>query len=73
MDVIIDWNLGNTIYHGLITLRLCGFPIVEIGVVSVRVLSSLLIRLEPWFPSKISYLFHGDYCHDVLVHRDHPK
>ena len=34
MDVIIDWNLGNTIYHGLITLRLCGFPIAEIGVVS---------------------------------------
>ena len=34
MDVIFDWNLGNMIYHGLITLRLCGFPIVEIGVVS---------------------------------------
>jgi hypothetical protein len=34
MDVIFDWNLGNKIYHGLITLRLCGFPFTEIGVVS---------------------------------------
>ena len=25
MDVIFDWNLGNMIYNGLITLRLCGF------------------------------------------------
>ena len=30
MDVIFDWNLGNMIYNGLITLRLCGFPFVEI-------------------------------------------
>ena len=35
MDVIFDWNLGNMIYHGLITLQLCGFPFTEIGVVSV--------------------------------------
>ena len=35
MDVIFDWNLGNMIYNGLITLRLCGFPFAEIGVVSV--------------------------------------
>jgi hypothetical protein len=35
MDVIFDWNLGNKIYHGLITLRLCGFPFTEIGVVSL--------------------------------------
>ena len=34
MDVIFDWNLGNMIYIGLITLRLCGFPFAEIGVVS---------------------------------------
>ena len=38
MDVIIDWNLGNMIYHGLITLRLYGFPIAEIGVVSLHVI-----------------------------------
>ena len=30
MDVIFDWNLGNMIYNGLITLRLCGFPFAEI-------------------------------------------
>ena len=36
MDVIFDWNLGNMIYIGLITLRLCGFPFTEIGVVSMR-------------------------------------
>jgi len=34
MDVIFDWNLGNMIYNGLITLRHCGFPFTEIGVVS---------------------------------------
>ena len=37
MDVIFDWNLGNMIYHGLITLQLCGFPIVEIEIVSVGI------------------------------------
>ena len=36
MDVIIDWNLGNMIYNGLITLRHCGFPFAEIRVVSQR-------------------------------------
>ena len=30
MDVIFDWNLGNMIYNGLVTLRLCGFPFAEI-------------------------------------------
>ena len=34
MDVIFDWDLGNMIYNGLIALRLCGFPFVEIGVAS---------------------------------------
>ena len=34
MDVIFYWNLGNMIYNGLITLRLCGFPFAEIGVAS---------------------------------------
>jgi hypothetical protein len=29
--VIFDWNLGNKIYHGLITLRLCGFPFRKLG------------------------------------------
>ena len=37
MDVIFDWNLGNVIYNDLITLRRCGFPFVEIGVVSVMI------------------------------------
>ena len=36
MNVIFDWNLGNMIYNGLITLRCYGFPLVEIGVVSMR-------------------------------------
>ena len=34
MDLIFDWNLGNMIYNDLITLRRCGFPFAEIGVVS---------------------------------------
>ena len=47
MDVIFDWNLGNMIYHGLITLRLCGFPIMEIGVVSVGIRAILDLRMKP--------------------------
>ena len=35
MDAIFDWNLGNMIYNGLITLRLCGFPFAEIEVASL--------------------------------------
>ena len=39
-DIIVVWmwystgDLGNMIYHGLITLQLCRFPFTEIGVVS---------------------------------------
>jgi hypothetical protein len=32
--MVFDWNLGNKIHRGLNTLRLCGFPFVEIEVVS---------------------------------------
>jgi hypothetical protein len=44
MDVIIDWNLGNMIYNGLVTLRRCGFPFTEIEVVSL--VNSLMIAIE---------------------------
>ena len=37
MDVIFDWNSGNMIYNGLITLRLYGFPFAKIGVVSPEI------------------------------------
>ena len=47
MDVIFDWNLGNMIYNGLITLRLCGFPFVEIRVVSVGIRAILDTRTKP--------------------------
>ena len=47
MDVIFDWNLGNMIYHGLITLQLCGFPFAEIGVVSVGIRAILDPRTKP--------------------------
>ena len=47
MDVIFDWNLGNMIYNGLITHRLCGFPFVEIGVVSVGIRAILDHRTKP--------------------------
>jgi hypothetical protein len=40
MDVVFDWNLGNMIYNGHITLRLYGFPFAEIG--------SLQLVLEPY-------------------------
>ena len=30
MDVVFDWNLGNMIYNGHNTLRLCGFSFAEI-------------------------------------------
>jgi hypothetical protein len=47
MDVIFDWNLGNKIYHGLITFRLCGFPFMEIEVVSVGIRVILDLRMKP--------------------------
>ena len=47
MDVIFEWNLGNMIYNGLITLRLCGFPFTEIGVVSVGIRAILDHRMKP--------------------------
>ena len=47
MDVIFDWNLGNMIYNGLITLRLCGFPFAEIGIVSVGIRTILDPRMKP--------------------------
>jgi hypothetical protein len=48
MDVIFDWNLGNIIYNGLITLRRCGFPFVEIRVVSVGIRAILDHRTKPF-------------------------
>ena len=47
MDVIFDWKLGNMIYNGLITLRRCGFPFVEIGVISVGIRAILDHRMKP--------------------------
>jgi hypothetical protein len=47
MDVIFDWNLGDMIYNGLITLRRCGFPFVEIGVVSVSIIAILGHKTKP--------------------------
>ena len=47
MDVIFDWNLGNMIYSGLITLRLYGFPFAEIRVVSVGIRAILDHRTKP--------------------------
>ena len=48
MDVIFDWNLGNMIYNGLITLRHCGFPFVEIGVALVGIRAILNHRTKPF-------------------------
>ena len=47
MDVIFDWNLGNMIYNDLITLRRCGFPFAEIGVISVGIRAILDHRTKP--------------------------
>ena len=47
MVVIFDWNLGNMIFNGLITLRLCGFPFVEIEVVLVGIRAILDHRTKP--------------------------
>ena len=47
MDVIFDWNLGNMIYNGLITLRLCGFPFMENQVASVGIRAILDPRTKP--------------------------
>ena len=37
MDVVFDWNLGNMIYNGHNTLRLCGFSLLGNQVVSVGI------------------------------------
>jgi hypothetical protein len=47
MDVIFDWNLGNMIYNGLITLQHCGFSFMEIRVVSVGIRAILDLRTKP--------------------------
>ena len=47
MDEIFDWDLGIMIYNGHNTLRLCGFPFVEIGVVSVGIRAILDLRTKP--------------------------
>jgi hypothetical protein len=47
MDEIFDWNLGNKIYHGLITLRLCGFPFAKIEVVLVGIRAILDLGTKP--------------------------
>ena len=47
MDAIFDWNLGNMIYNGLITLRRCGFPFAKIGVISVGIRAILDHRMKP--------------------------
>jgi hypothetical protein len=46
MDVVFDWNFGNKIHHGLITLRLCGFPFVENEVVSVLVINDTKLLMS---------------------------
>ena len=47
MDVIFDWNLGNMIYNGLITLRRCGLPFAEVRVASVGIRDILDHRMKP--------------------------
>ena len=46
-SLIYDWNVGNMIYNGLITLRRCGFPFAEIEVVSVGIRAILDLRTKP--------------------------
>ena len=47
MDVVFDWNLGNMIYNGHNTLRRCGFPFAEIGVISIGIRAILDHRTKP--------------------------
>jgi hypothetical protein len=47
MDVVFDWNLGNKIHRGLITLRLCGLPFTEIEVVLVGIRAILDLGTKP--------------------------
>ena len=54
MDVIFDWNLGNMIYNGLITLRLCGFPFAKIGVVSVVFISEPFMQFNNGWGARLA-------------------
>ena len=47
MDVVFDWNLGNMIYNGLITLRLSGFFLRGNQVASVGIRAILDPRTKP--------------------------
>ena len=46
MDVIFDWNLGNMIYSGLITLRRCGFSFTKIRSFHAQHLQIVLTRFR---------------------------
>jgi hypothetical protein len=58
MDVVFDWNLGNKIHHGLITLRLCGFPFAKIEVVS----NATFLTVAIYFDIVASAKF---YCNEI--------
>ena len=50
MDVIFDWNLGNMICNDHNTLRHCGFPFAEIGVVSTKACRIAGVPVLLWKP-----------------------
>ena len=59
MDVVFDWNLGNMIYNGHNTLRLCGFPFAEIRLFQEPVASTN--RTDNYLTgSESEYDYQGD-------------
>jgi hypothetical protein len=67
MDVVFDWNLGNKIHRGLITLRLCGFPFAEIEVVSSTVADPVAPR--PQRPHRAAARRHSPPLADLATAR----
>jgi hypothetical protein len=57
MDMVFDWNLGNKIHRSLNTLRLYGFPFVEIEVVSILILGPDAGNPKPPDPSMAYFYF----------------
>ena len=62
MDMIFDWNLGNMIYNGLITLRLCGFSFAEIRSLHKGGSATRILKVN----QAVGILGDQEGVHDVL-------
>ena len=65
MDVIFDWDLGIMTYNSHDTLRLCGFPFAEIGVVSFRIYCHRKYCCQHSLLQRFSFDSIRQYCNTI--------